>query len=66
MPDVFKVENNVITMPRAGEAVLDIYIYVPVLCNDGGSDCSLEFLLFDEKDNYTCEDSTLAIKVSAC
>jgi len=53
-------------MPRAGEAVLDIYIYVPVLCNDGGSDCSLEFLLFDEKDNYTCEDSTLAIKVSAC
>ncbi|KAH3891174.1 hypothetical protein DPMN_015263 [Dreissena polymorpha] len=48
-------------IPRGGETFFNFTVNLPLLC-DGNEDCYLELQLFDETDNYNCQDATVAVK----
>ncbi|XP_052217757.1 uncharacterized protein LOC127835391 [Dreissena polymorpha] len=55
------ITDRFITMPRGGEVDFHFNMNLPLLCFDG-QPCNLEIKVYDESDDYTCQDSTLAVK----
>lgn len=50
------------TLERGGEATFTVRVNIPLLCLDG-QPCYLELKMYDEDDDYTCQNSTIAFRV---
>ena len=51
-------------MMRTEEVSIYMRINLPVMCLNGGSGCGVELQVYDEGDDYSCLDSTIAVKVN--
>lgn len=61
--DIIQIYNTSVVMTRNEVASIYLRINLPVMCSYGGSGCGIELQVYDDSDDYSCLDSTIAVKV---
>ncbi|XP_052216844.1 uncharacterized protein LOC127834822 [Dreissena polymorpha] len=59
--DIIKIETKYVKMNRGASAEILYTINVPILCQPG-TKCGINVKVYDESDDYKCENSTLAVR----